>query len=88
MSRPTIIQCIKGLEELGLVEKNGFFESTGGRKAEAITFIASAKIAIGVELVKDSYELVAINLYVKILKPRRIVLTFHNNNTYYQKACI
>lgn len=86
-SRPTINQCLKNLEEMNLIEKDGFFESTGGRKADAITFIASAKLAIGVELLKDSYEITAINLYGDIIQSMQYSLPFTNHDSYYQMVC-
>lgn len=86
-SRPTINQCLKELEELKLIEKNGYFESTGGRKADAITFIASAKIAIGVELLKNSYEITAINLYGDIIRSVRHQCLFVNSSDYYTGVC-
>ncbi len=86
-SRPTINQCLKELEDMKLIEKNGFFESTGGRKADAITFIASAKIAIGVELLKSSYEITAINLYGDIIHSEQHELDFQHNDNYYAAVC-
>ena len=86
-SRPTIIQCLKELEELKLIEKNGYFESTGGRKADAITFIASSKIAVGIELLKNSYIVAAINLYGDIIKFREYPGVFKHNDTYYSVVC-
>ena len=62
MSRPTVSQNLQELERLHLIEKNGSFASTGGRRAEAITFVAAAHIALGLEILMDSYEVVAINL--------------------------
>ena len=37
MSLPTITQNLRHLQELGLVEENGLFESTGGRKARVLS---------------------------------------------------
>lgn len=45
----------------------GFVESTGGRKAVAVRFVASTKIVLGAELLKDFFEVVAINLYGDVL---------------------
>lgn len=86
-SRPTISQCLKELEELKLIEKNGYFESTGGRKADAITFIASAKIAVGVELLKTSYVIAAINLYGDIIKSQEFPCVFRHGEAYYSQVC-
>ena len=83
LSRPTISQILKDLESLKLIEKNGFFESTGGRKADAITFVSSGKIALGLEILMDSYEIVAINLYGDIIKSQSVPRLFTNDEPYY-----
>ena len=54
LSRPTVINLIREGSEEGLIEKSGYYESTGGRKANAIVFIPDSKISIGVELLQDS----------------------------------
>ena len=36
LSRPTVINLIRECSEEGLIEKSGYYESTGGRKANAI----------------------------------------------------
>lgn len=87
LSLPTVSQCLKDLELAGIIEKNGYFESTGGRKANAISFIANSKIAIGLELLAYGFEITAINLYGDILKSLKKTLEFANTDTYYQQVC-
>lgn len=87
LSRPTINQNLKELEDMKLIEKNGYFESTGGRKADAITFMASTKIAIGLELLKEHYEIVAINLYGDIIKVEKTELPLENKDSYFRTVC-
>lgn len=87
LSRPTVNYCLKRLESMKLIEKNGYFESTGGRKAEAITFISSSNIALGLEILKESFEIVAINLYGTIIKSEKRSLAFQNNDSYFDEVC-
>jgi predicted NBD/HSP70 family sugar kinase len=87
LSLPPVTQCLKELIESGLVEKNGFFESTGGRKAEGITFVASAKLAVGIELLKDRVHVVAINLYGEIMKHASMEKPFQHRDEYYADVC-
>lgn len=87
LSRPTVNQCVKELEERGLIEKNGYFESTGGRKADAISMISSTKIAVGVELLQSRCEIVAIDLYGDIIASERHPLEFEHNDGYYRTVC-
>lgn len=87
LSRPTISYCLKKLESMKLIEKNGYFESTGGRKAEAITFISASNIALGLEILKESFEIVAINLYGTVIKTEKISLPFKNDDRYFDEVC-
>jgi len=87
LSRPTVIPMIRECEEKGIIEKNGFYESTGGRKANAICFIADAKIAIGVELLQDSYEITALDLYGETLNFDSYHTPFHNSDSYFKSVC-
>lgn len=87
LSRPTVIQIIKELERSRIIEKNGFCESTGGRKANAIQFVCNSKIAIGVELLIDRYEIVAVNLYGDTLKYQPFCAPFRNADSYFRQVC-
>lgn len=87
LSRPTVIPIIRECEEQQIIEKNGFFESTGGRKATAIHFIPDAKIALGVELVQDSFEIVALNLYGETLHVQKHEFPFRNEECYFETVC-
>lgn len=84
MSLPTVSQNLKELEDLGLIEKKGQFESTGGRKANAITFINDAKITIGIEIAKHWIAFVATDLYGHILKKLRLPICYENAMSYYE----
>lgn len=87
LSLPTVTNCLKELFKCGLIEKNGYFRSTGGRKADALTFVASSRIAIGVEILKGSYEILSINLYGDILKSILVPKFFCNAEDYYTQIC-
>ena len=54
------------LEKEGLIERNGFFDSTGGRKAHAIQIVADFKISIGVGILKNMFQF--------FLIPKRLLL--------------
>lgn len=87
LSLPPVTQCLKELIQSGLVEKNGYFESTGGRKAEGITFVASAKLAVGLELLADRVHIVAINLYGDVVKHETLMTPFRHRDPYYAEVC-
>ncbi len=87
LSRPTVNLILKELEESELIEKNGFFHSTGGRKPEAITFRENHRISLGIEILKNCFEIVAINLYGNILKSEKFSIAFSNTPDYFQFLC-
>src|SRR5690554_3238121 len=63
MGISTVSQNIKALENDGLVEKNGCFDSTGGRRADIIQIVRTARVSIGVGILKKSVFIVAVDLY-------------------------
>lgn len=83
MSLPTVTQNLKELEALGLVERRGLYESTGGRKAQIYHFNASARIAIGVVLLKEMYRITAIDLYGHTLLSEVHPVYFSRTKTYW-----
>ena len=85
-SRPTVTQVLKELTEEGHIIKEGYAESTGGRKANIYTFHGLMKIAIGLELLIDRYEIIAIDLYANMLKYEQKSCTFSNTDSYYEEV--
>ena len=63
MGLSTVSQNLSILEEEGLIERNGFFDSTGGRKAQAIRIVPDHRISIGVGILKNMFHITAVNLY-------------------------
>ncbi|WP_122791479.1 ROK family transcriptional regulator [Intestinibacillus sp. Marseille-P6563] len=87
LSRSTIIQILKEFEDQNLIVKRGHLESTGGRRASSLYFSRYAKIAIGVELLAGSYEIVALDLYGETIKCERFDLPYENTDRYYETVC-
>lgn len=85
LSLPTVTQHLAAFIAAGLVEKRGEYESTGGRKAQMIHCNATARLAIGVELLKEQIQIVALDLYGTILKEDSVSLQFANHEPYYQQ---
>ena len=57
MGLSTVSQNLNLLEQEGLIERNGYFESTGGRKANAIQIVSDFKISIGIGILKIRFIL-------------------------------
>lgn len=87
ISRPTLIPLLRELEAEGIINRNGYYESTGGRKANAIVFSENSKIAFGVELRKDAYEITALNLYGEVIFCQYYKTPFLNSDIYYHTVC-
>ena len=51
------------LENEGLIERNGYFASTGGRKAQAIRIVETFKLAIGIGTFKNMFHITVVDLY-------------------------
>jgi len=85
LSLPTITQNLKEFESLGLINRHGLFDSTGGRKAQVYHFCATARIAIGVLLLKEGYHIVAADLYGNILKSATVTTPFFRTTDYFQQ---
>lgn len=86
LSRPTVAQTLKELVQEEHIFIRGLAESTGGRKANLYAFNSSKKIAIGLELLLDQYEMVAIDLYANIIKYEKVSYGFSNTDSYYEKV--
>lgn len=85
MGLSTVTQNLKLLEEQGLIRKNGFFDSTGGRKADALEIVTDVKIAIGVAILKDMIYIVATNLYGNLTHSLTKPLVFTPQERYYEQ---
>ncbi|MBS6194035.1 MAG: ROK family transcriptional regulator [Clostridiales bacterium] len=82
MGLSTITQNLKWLEEDHLIIRSGFYESTGGRKAYAIEINRTARIAIGVGILKEMVHLTAIDLYGNVLHSAAKILPFSFSPSY------
>lgn len=87
LSRPTVIPILRECEENHMIEKNGFYDSTGGRKANAICFIEEARVAVGVELLQNTYEIVILNLYGETTYSAKYRCAFQYSDRYFKQVC-
>lgn len=85
MGLSTVSQNLNLLEEDGLIERNGYFDSTGGRKAHAIRIVPDFKIAIGIGILKNMFHITAVDLYGDTLYTDTITLPYSNTPSYYEQ---
>ena len=77
MGLSTVSQNLNELENDGLISRNGYFESTGGRKAQIIRIVEDYRISIGLGILKDMFHIAAVNLYGDAIASETIGLLFH-----------
>lgn len=86
MGLSTVSQNLNLLEQDGLIEKNGYFESTGGRKANAIQIVSDFRISIGIGILKNMFHITAVDLYGNALYTDTIPLPYSNTQDYYKQV--
>lgn len=86
MGLSTVSQNLNALEQEGLIERKGYFESTGGRKAHVIQIVPDVKIAIGVGILKDMLHIAAVDLYGSTAAVDTIPLSYRDTKEYYSQA--
>jgi len=83
LSMPTVNQNLSVLREMGLIEEQGTFESTGGRKAKAICCVADARLSMGIDITNNHVSLVAIDMEANVLHYNRIRHRYVDSIFYY-----
>ena len=83
MGLSTVSQNLNELENDGLISRDGYFESTGGRKAQIIQIVKDFRISIGVGILKDMFHIVAVNLYGDAIATETTVLDYEDSDAYY-----
>ena len=81
-SGPTVLQNVRELMALGLVEEAGEFESTGGRKARAFAPVRTARAAAGLEITRAHVGAVVIDLSGALLHHERLSVPFELTAAY------
>ena len=86
MGLSTVSQNLNLLESEGLIERNGYFDSTGGRKAHAIRIVPDFRISIGVGILKNMFHLTAVDLYGNAICMETFPLPYANADAYYEQV--
>jgi predicted NBD/HSP70 family sugar kinase len=82
MSSPTVLFITNELIEKGVVREEGVFESTGGRKAKALSPIHDARFALGLDITLNHIGIVLTNLSGEALEHVRMQKKFENSEQY------
>lgn len=81
----TVSQNLTALEKEGYISRDGYFASTGGRKAQVIRIVPDRKISIGIGILKDRFHLVAVDLYGTMISMDTILLPYVDTEEYYDQ---
>ena len=88
MSRPTVASSLASLEQEGLIFRSGLLDGDmPGRKPVTWSISAEYKIAVGVEILKSSVKMIAIDLYGHALKWEKVSIPYANTESYYHEVC-
>lgn len=85
LSLSTVTQNLKILEEEGLICRSGYYQSTGGRKAQTIEIVRDAQITLGIDILKDTVHIVALDLYGDVIAKYSQDLPFSADGAYYSR---
>lgn len=86
MGLSTVSQNLTLLEHEGLIERNGYFASTGGRKAHAIRIAETFRLAVGIGILKNMFHITIVDLYGNTVFSDTIPLPYSNTPSYYEEV--
>lgn len=86
LSLPTVTQNLVRLEKEQLIEKNGQFESSVGRRATAYAISPQAYISIGVEIQASTVQILAIDLLGQAFQEEKLSMKYSSEGCYYKEV--
>lgn len=86
ISLPTVTQNTKDLIQEGLIREEGELQSTGGRRAKAVSVIGDCRLAAGLDITKNHISLLLTDMKGSLLNYRRIHYPFCQADRYYQEV--
>ena len=88
LSRPTVASNLSELEEDGMIRKDGLIEADQiGRKAAAYAIVPDYRVAVGVEILRACFKIIAVDLYGEKLRREVVELRFAHEDGYYKEVC-
>lgn len=84
MGLSTVSYNLTDLSAAGLIRIEGYFESTGGRRASQIQIDPVARIAVGIGILSDRLHYVAADLYGRILCKNTYPFSYEHTPEYYR----
>lgn len=87
LSMPTTLQYVKELMESGLIEETGSYESTGGRKAKALSVVGDLGYVAGVDITANHLTVVLVNTRKEIVAAERFRMCYAGDMEYNRAVC-
>lgn len=84
LSLPTVGQNLRELLDIGLLELQGTFDSTGGRKPKAIGVAAAFKYSVGIMISNRHIHMICIDLKANHICNQAIVKPFTGDEEYFR----
>lgn len=84
ISMPTTLQNVKELMQAGIVKECGEYQSTGGRKAKALSIASDAAYAVGMDITAHHITLVLVNMRRELVQKERLRMPFADELSYYK----
>ncbi len=85
LSMPTTLQNVRELADGGVIQENGAYESTGGRKAKALSISPDVGYAGGLDITANHITLVLVNMKRELVCKERLKLSYENTFAYYEE---
>ncbi len=85
LSMPTVLQNVKELLDSGIIEEAGKYQSTGGRKAQAVTLTKGLKYAAGLDVTKNHVSMVLVDVSGTVSECKRLKKSFEDSTGYYEE---
>lgn len=85
LSVPTVLQNVNELIAEGLAEEAGYLESTGGRKAKAVSPLQQAYLSLGIDITRNHIGMVLLDLQGTVLQHERIPKPFCFEDAYFKE---
>jgi predicted NBD/HSP70 family sugar kinase len=85
LSMPTVSQIMMELQATGLVRKVGTLESSGGRKPVLNALVFDAKFSMGINITRNTIQLVIIDLAGRVLHSLSVNENFEDSEEYFIK---
>lgn len=88
LSMPTTLANVNALIDAGIIIESGEYESTGGRRAKAISIANDVGYVLGVDITAHHIAFVLVSLNGENVSSKRLRLVFRDTYSYYEEMVV